>query len=110
MRFLKHLSRCRVLLHIVDITEMEVVPDHIRQIEKELSDYSDILAEKPCWLVFNKCDAMSEEEAQATIDMVCEALDYQGVYYAISGVSRQGVQTLIRDIASLLESVDADLD
>lgn len=110
VRFLKHLSRCRVLLHIVDITAMEAVPDHIRQLEQELSDYSDILAEKPCWLVFNKCDAMSEAETQATIEMVCEALDYQGTYYAISGVSRQGVQTLMRDIASLLESVDSHSD
>ena len=110
VRFLKHLSRCRVLLHIVDITAMEAVPEHIKQIEQELSDYSDVLAEKPCWLVFNKCDAMDEETVQATIDMVSKACNYQGKYYAISGVSRQGVQALIRDIAEVLASTNIDSD
>ena len=56
IRFLKHLERCRVLIHLVDINPIDESDpaDNIAIIESELFQYSEKLADKPRWLVFNK--------------------------------------------------------
>ena len=102
IRFLKHLERCRVLIHLVDIAPIdESDPAHnIAIIENELAQYSEKLAEKPRWLVFNKIDTMSDEEAQD----IAERLGLEEDYYLISAVTGKNVQPLTRDIMDFIEA------
>ena len=96
IRFLKHLERCRVLLHLIDIAPIDESDpvENARIILGELEKYSDKLFNKPRWLVFNKIDVIGEEEAQARAKAIAEALGWEEKYYLISAASRQGVQDL----------------
>lgn len=106
IRFLKHLERCRVLIHLVDIAPIdESDPAHnIAIIENELAQYSEKLAEKPRWLVFNKIDTMSDEEAQERAQDIAERLGLEEDYYMISAVTGKNVQPLTRDIMDFIEA------
>ena len=64
MRFLKHLSRTGLLLHLVDIEPYETLEEpavSARKVITELEKWSDELASKPRWLVFNKIDRLPSE-------------------------------------------------
>ena len=76
IRFLKHLERCRVLIHLVDINPIDESDpaDNIAIIESELFQYSEKLADKPRWLVFNKIDTMTEEEAHERAQEITDVL------------------------------------
>ncbi|MDU5475130.1 MULTISPECIES: Obg family GTPase CgtA [unclassified Pantoea] len=104
IRFLKHLERCRVLLHLIDIAPIDESDpvDNARIILGELEKYSDKLFNKPRWLVFNKIDVIGEEEAQARAKAIAEALGWEEKYYLISAASRQGVQDLCWDVMSFI--------
>ena len=106
IRFLKHLERCRVLIHLVDIAPIdESDPAHnIAIIENELAQYSEKLAEKPRWLVFNKIDTMSDEEAQERAQDIAARLGLEEDYYLISAVTGKNVQPLTRDIMDFIEA------
>ena len=106
IRFLKHLERCRVLIHLVDIAPIdESDPAHnIAIIENELAQYSEKLAEKPRWLVFNKIDTMSDEEAQERAQDIAERLGLEEDYYLISAVTGKNVQPLPRDLMDFIEA------
>ena len=106
IRFLKHLERCRVLIHLVDIAPIdESDPAHnIAIIENELAQYSEKFAEKPRWLVFNKIDTMSDEEAQERAQDIVERLGLEEDYYLISAATGKNVQPLTRDIMDFIEA------
>lgn len=106
IRFLKHLERCRVLLHLIDIAPIDESDpvENARIILGELEKYSDKLFNKPRWLVFNKVDLISEEEAQARAKAIADALGWEGKYYLISAASRQGVQDLCWDVMSFINA------
>lgn len=105
IRFLKHLERCRVLIHLVDIFPIDQSDpaDNIAIIETELFKYSENLANKPRWLVFNKIDTMSDEEAQQRALEIVERLGYEGRYYLISAATNKNVTALCRDIMDFIE-------
>ena len=73
IRFLKHLERCRVLVHLVDVNPIDGSDpvDNISIIESELFQYSEALADKPRWLVFNKMDTMLPEEFAERVQDIC---------------------------------------
>ncbi|PHM45192.1 GTPase ObgE [Xenorhabdus mauleonii] len=106
IRFLKHLERCRVLLHLIDlcpIDESDPV-ENARIIIKELHKYSEKLAEKPRWLVFNKVDLTDPEEAKQRAKAIADELGWEGDYYMISAVNRQGVKELCWDIMEFMKA------
>lgn len=105
-RFLKHLERCRVLLHLVDLNPIDQTDpaDNIAIIESELFQYSEKLAEKPRWLVFNKIDTLSEEEIQQKIADIISRLGYEGQYYLISAATHQNVAELERELMDFIEA------
>lgn len=90
IRFLKHLERCRVLIHLVDINPIDESDpaDNIAIIESELFQYSEKLADKPRWLVFNKIDTMTEEEAHERAQAITERLGWEEGYHLISAATR----------------------
>lgn len=106
IRFLKHLERCRVLLHLIDIDPIDESDpiENARIILGELEKYSDKLFNKPRWLVFNKIDLLSEEEAQSRAKTIADALGWEGKYYLISAASRTGVNELCWDVMSFINA------
>ncbi|WP_439239777.1 Obg family GTPase CgtA [Lonepinella sp. BR2474] len=106
IRFLKHLERCRVLVHLVDIAPIDESDpaDNIAIIENELFQYSEKLAEKPRWLVFNKIDTMSAEDAQQLAKDIVERLGYEEEYFLISAATGKNVADLTREIMDFIEA------
>ncbi|WP_241622403.1 Obg family GTPase CgtA [Rosenbergiella australiborealis] len=106
IRFLKHLERCRVLLHLIDLAPIdESNPvDNARIILGELEKYSDKLYQKPRWLVFNKVDLLDPEEAASRAKQIADDLGWEGDYYLISAASHQGVKDLCWDVMKFINT------
>ncbi|RWR01510.1 GTPase CgtA [[Pantoea] beijingensis] len=104
IRFLKHLERCRVLLHLIDLAPVDESDpiENARIILGELEKYSDKLYQKPRWLVFNKVDLLDDEEAEARAKSIAEALGWTEKYYLISAANRVGVNALCWDVMSFI--------
>lgn len=106
IRFLKHLERCRVLLHLIDIAPIDESDpvENARVIINELHQYSENLSEKPRWLVFNKSDVLGEEESNARAKEVADAMGWEGKFYVISAANRDGVNALCWDVMHFLNT------
>ncbi|MEN8836735.1 MAG: GTPase ObgE [Celeribacter marinus] len=91
--FLGHVERCAVLLHLVDGTSEDVVGDY-QTIIGEISNYNDVLGDKPRITVLNKCDSLLDEEVEEKLAALQEASG--GRVYTMSGVSKAGVDTVLR--------------
>jgi len=108
LQFLKHLSRTRLLLHLVDVAPLDESVDpalQVRQIERELIEYSPELADKERWLVLNKMDLLSEEEYRSREAGLVEALGWTGPVYGISAATGEGTQRLTADLMARLEEI-----
>ncbi len=110
IQFLKHLSRTRVLLHLVDIAPADGSDpaEAVRTIERELARFSPELAERPRWLVCNKIDLLPEAEREARCRALVQTLGWKGPWYAVSAAQRIGLQPLVYDIMNFLERQDAE--
>jgi GTP-binding protein len=104
IRFLKHLERCRVLLHLIDLEPIDGSDpvENARIIVGELEKYSEKLAAKPRWLVFNKIDLMDKDAAEEKAKAIAEALGWEDKFYLISAASQQGVKDLCWDVMTFI--------
>jgi GTPase len=105
IRFLKHLTRNRILLHIVDMAPFDGVEpaDAALAIAGELGRFSPTLAERERWLVLNKADLIDADTFAERKAAVLEALDWQGPVYEISAIKSEGTDALCGDLMSYLE-------
>ena len=106
IRFLKHVARTRLLLHLVDVMPYEGSADPVENfqtIENELKKFSDDLYAKERWLVLNKVDLLPAEQRAATCAEIVEKLQWAGPVYEISALNKSGLQQLIYDIMDYLE-------
>lgn len=78
--------------------------ENAKVIVNELQQYSENLAEKPRWLVFNKIDLIDPEEAEKRAKAIVETLGWEGKYYMISAANRDNVNALCWDVMSFLNS------
>ncbi len=106
IQFLKHLARCRMLLHIVDIspTDGSDPLKNIQIIENELVNYKKDLAKLPIWIVFNKIDQLLDEELLELKAKFAEELAHRQVFF-ISALDREGLQNLIYEVANTLKDI-----
>jgi GTP-binding protein len=106
IRFLKHLERTRLLLHLVDacaeLTGGDAVQSH-RAVEGELGQYSAALAGKPRWLVLNKLDLLPAGDRAKRLTKLVKALRWKGPIYAISALTADGTKRLAQDVMTFLE-------
>jgi len=110
IRFLKHLQRTRVLLHLVDIAPTDPSADPVRDansIVGELGKFSEDLLGKPRWLVMNKSDLLPPEEAVAKAVSIAVALKYRGPAFLISGATHAGTRDLTEAVMRFLETSEA---
>jgi len=111
IQFLKHLSRTRLLLHVLDVKPYEGTGDaaeNFRAIEAELKKFSDSLYEKDRWLVLNKIDLVPEEEQDEVCDTIVKSIGWTGPVYRISAISAVGTEQLMKDIMKHIEDRPRD--
>ena len=106
--FLRHDDRCRLLVHVVDISGSEGRDpiEDIKMINEELRKYSDDLADRPQIIAANKCDILdpdTEEETKARLEAFAEELGYEVVY--ISAASGVNVKPLCRKVYEMLQEL-----
>ena len=112
IRFLKHLQRTRILLHLVDIAPIDPEADPVRDakaIVGELVKHDPALADKPRWLVLNKLDLIPEEDRAAAVKNFLKAYKkatrYDGPVFPIAAISGEGTKPLIYAIQEALEKM-----
>lgn len=96
IRFLKHLARTKLLLHLVDIASDEDngPAARIQAIWRELEQFSSDLPAKEQWLVFNKIDLLPEQEVAARVDTILRSLEWDKPFFLISAFKNEGTQEL----------------
>ena len=111
-QFLKHLERCRILLHIIDIMPADgsCPIENAKTIVGELEQYSEKLFNKPRWIVFNKLDLVLEEEAEEITNEILTALNWQGDSCNISAFNKMGTQELTSQVMSFIESLPPEVE
>lgn len=106
--FLRHVDRCRLLVHVVDISGSEGRDpiEDIKLINEELRKYSEELAARPQIIAANKCDILDPDTADETkekLEAFAESLGYEVVY--ISAASGENVKTLCRRVYDRLQTL-----
>lgn len=107
IQFLKHISRTRLLLHLVDVAPFDpaIDPvDEIRTIEQEMARFDPELLNYERWLILNKIDLLPEAERDARCDDILQRLDWQGTVFRISAIHKQGTQELCYRIMEYIEA------
>ena len=110
-RFLRHLQRTRLLLHVIDIAPFDGAVDPVaeaRAIVKELKRYDESLYEKPRWLVLNKLDLIPAEERRARIDAFVKSLRWKGPVFGVAAISGEGCTALVRKVQDWLQKHPAE--
>lgn len=111
IRFLKHLQRTRLLLHVIDVAPLEGSGDPVtnaKTILAELEKFSPELRDRERWLVLNKIDLLQPEDRKERVQDIVAGLDFNGPVYEISAIAREGTERLCQDIQVYLEEHPRD--
>jgi GTP-binding protein len=112
IQFLRHLSRTRLLLHVVDIAPLDesLTPAAaVKTIVAELGKFSDELSAMPRWLVINKIDLKAEEDREEAVRALVEELRWEGPVYCVSAETGEGTRELAQAIMQAIEDRDDEL-
>ncbi len=107
-QFLRHLTRTRLLLHLLDVAPMHEGADPVkdaRAIIAELRKYDESLYEKTRWLILNKMDLVPEALREKTAKDIVRRLRWKGPVFCLSAISGQGCPALVQSIMQYLESL-----
>jgi GTPase len=118
VQFLKHLSRTRLLLHLLDVAPVDGSNpvDNYFTIERELKKYSTGISEKDRWIVFTKTDLIPADEVEGTVERIASQInssdddpDHRGesrnpVTFQVSAVSGDGTAILMNSIGQYLQA------
>ena len=102
IQFLKHISRTKLLLHVIDVSknQLEQIMNDVDIISKELKDYDKELSQKDKWYVFNKIDALKNDELKILKKYIAEKIEFN-TYYT-SALKKEGLNDLCEDIIEYL--------
>ena len=112
-RFLRHLQRTGVLLHLVDLAPFDENVDPVADanaIVNELRKYDEALVEKPRWLVLNKVDMIPEEDRKKVVADFVKKFKWSGPVFEISALTGMGCEKLCYALQDYLDSVRRDRD
>ena len=105
VRFLKHLTRTRLLLHIVDVApfDQSCPIEAANSIVRELERFSPTLHGRERWLVLNKIDLLPEDEREQRCQEIIDGLNWQGPVFSIAAISRLGVEPICGAVMEYIE-------
>ena len=108
IQFLKHISRTKLLLHVIDVSknQLEQIMNDVDIISKELKDYDKELSQKDKWYVFNKIDALKNDELKILKKYIAEKIEFN-TYYT-SALKKEGLNDLCEDIIEYLRDEISD--
>ena len=108
IRFLKHLARARLLLHVVDVAPFDGTDPvyAVDAIVGELFEFSAALAQVERWLVINKVDLLPEEESKLACQRIVDELQWTGPVFEISALSGQGTKELTNKVMMHIEEME----
>lgn len=107
-QFLRHLTRTRLLLHLVDLAPFDPAADPVsdaRAIVAELRNYDEALYHKPRWLVLNKLDLIPEAERADRIAAFVRGFGWEGPVFAIAAINGENCRPLTYAIMEHLEAM-----
>ena len=110
IRFLKHLQRTRLLLHLVDIAPLDPEADPVkdaRAIAAEIRKFSVELAGKERWLVLNKIDLLDEAQATKRAAEIVRRLRWKGPVFEVSAATGRGTRELCARVMDRLDELAA---
>jgi GTP-binding protein len=111
IQFLKHVSRTRLLLHLVDMAPLDDDIDPVAQvhaIEEELQKFDSELLDRPRWLVFNKADLMPEEDRQKHAKALVRKLKWKAPWFVVSAIAREGTWDVCLKIQDFFDRIKAE--
>jgi GTP-binding protein len=108
--FLRHIQRTRLLLHLVEIEPLDGgdAAQQVRAIERELAKFDAGLMDKPRWLLLNKADLLTREDAQAQAEMVIGELGWTAPWFIVSGLAHEGTREVMVRVQAFLDELDRD--
>jgi GTP-binding protein len=110
-RFLRHLQRTRLLLHVVDLAPLDGEADPVadaRATVRELERYDHGLYDKPRWLVLNKLDLVDPADRDARVAAFVRSYRWKGPVFAVAAISGEGCRELVYAVQGWLEAHPAE--
>lgn len=104
-QFLRHVERSRTILHLIDVNDENFVENY-KIIRKELEKYSPALSEKKELIALNKIDLIEGQQLQEKVRKLKQSTNKK--IFAVSAVTRQGIQPLLRELNNLIKSENAE--
>jgi GTP-binding protein len=92
------------MIDIMPIDQSDPIQNALTIID-ELEQYSEKVAQKPRWLVFNKVDLMPEDEANEKIQEILDALGWEEQYFKVSAINKLGTKELCYKLADFMETL-----
>ncbi len=99
-QFLRHVSRTRLLLHIVDMAPFDMTnpADAVRSIEVELEKFSPTLAKRDRWLILNKLDLIPEDERRDRCQALLDELKWEGPVFEVASIDKTGTNAVCQAV------------
>jgi GTP-binding protein len=109
IRFLKHLTRCRILLHLVDMAPFDASDplENAQSIIREIGLFSEALAGRERWLILNKVDLLPEGEVEERCKAVIDGLGWDGRVFSVAAINGRGTNVVCHEIMRRIEEVRA---
>lgn len=100
IQFLRHVSRTRLLLHVVDIAPIDGSDpvEQVHAIEQELQKFDPELLERPRWLVMNKADVLPDDERQAVAEEIVRRLEWKEPWFLVSAIARENTLPVCQQV------------
>ncbi|MFK8040396.1 MAG: GTPase ObgE [Rickettsiaceae bacterium] len=103
-RFLKHIERCKILLHVIDITSANISQDY-NVIQNELKSYSNLLMNKEVIILLNKCDLLEQDALQDKINQ----LNLGNRIFTISAKTKKDLKNVLEFTVHQLKNYESKL-